>query len=366
MSNPKEVLSAGAIVGVVVGAAVLLLIAMLLFYLYWRRQQSYDTEDMIVSDPSDFYGKGHGRGSYMTSLTSGNTSKPVPIYTTDHKPPPPSYAPPRSRAHEMDYMNNAEYYDRIEGSRGHTPMAMTNQLYDMATNSANHVDTSALPAHPAYIPRGHGRLGSRASRNSTPSISSLPRYNKPDSYTAQIYMNSLDDAGEPAQPAPAPAPALEDPRATGVSRATSPRNIQIELAGLPEESAPRASMPNPTAARQGGRATPIPFHALDGRDTPAPAPVPSRTSSSSNGGVARGPSRGPSLILSSVPRIKLPGRKPPRLTITGASPVEDISGPLAFPDSRFTQANDRIVEQMVDRGDAGEMPIGSGKSYLYG
>lgn len=82
----------------------------------------------------------------------------------------------------------------------------------------------------------------------------------------------------------------------------------------------------------------------------------------------------------------MPGKKPPRLQITEATPPLDraaagdgngsrimgISAPLAFPDSRFStrpvNQNDRIIEQtIVDRqGQVAEVPIPSGKSYLYG
>lgn len=372
-SAQKQVLPTGSIIGIVVGAALLLLIAIILFYLYWRRQQKYHMEDVVMVDPSVFYGK--GPSSHMTSLMSGNSAGLIPIYTTDHKAaaaaPPPTYAPPGSHGLEMDY------YDRMEGKSRGRPLADVggnqNQLHNMEINSANHVDISALPAHPAYIARGHARLGSRASRNSTPSVRSVPRYNRPDDYAVQMYMNSLEDAMEqPTRPAPAPQDHRADgiSRGVGISRETSLRNVQVELG---ESSASRPSVSDPAAPRQGGRSTPfsqagrsttpVPLYSLGGRSTPAPSML-SRTSTSDTGGGRRMSS----LILPSVPRIKIPGKKPPKLSFTGASPVEDISGPLAFPDSRFRQVtDDRIVEQTAtDRGETIEVPIGSGKSYLYG
>lgn len=391
-SEQKEVLPTGAIIGIVVGAAALLLIAIILFYLYWRRQQKYDREDVAMVDPSVFYGK--GPSSHMTSLASGNSNGLMPMYTTDHKAaaPPPTYAPPGSHGLEMDYVDNAEYYDRLEGRSRGRPLAPpgASQLHSMEIHSADRVDISALPTHPAYIARGHARLGSRASRNSTPSVRSEPRYNRPDDYAVQMYMSSLDDARGPPRPAPAPAPAPQGhaadgiSRGVGISRETSLRDIQVELAGPSgEPSAPRRpSVSDSMAPRQGGRATPIPqggrntpfsqggrsttpvpLLSLGGRSTPAPSML-SRASTSDTGGGRRMSS----LILPSVPRIKIPGKKPTRLGFSGASPVEDISGPLAFPDSRFRQrTDDRIVEQTaIDRGEPIEVPIGSGKSYLYG
>lgn len=389
-SQQKEVLSTGAIIGIIIGAAGLLIIAMMLFYLYWQKQQKYDREDAaMTADPSVFYGK--GPGSHMSSLTSGNSNGNglAPAYTADHKTPPPSYAPPGSQGLELGYVNNAEYYDRMEGKSRGWPLAAPGGVHSTEVNSANRVDVSALPTHPAYIARGHShaRLGSRASRNSVASVRSEPRYNKPDDYTVQMYMNSLEDARDPPRPAPAPAPqpAPQDPRpdgisrAVGISRETSLRNIRVELAGPSEasssSSAPRRqpSVSDPTGPRQDGRTTPFP---QGGRSTPAPLQLPpggrstpapsvlSRDSSSDMGGGRRASS----LILTSVPRIKIPVKKPPKLSFTSASPVEDISGPLAFPDSRFARrTDDRIVEQTaLDRGEPVEVPIGSGKSYLYG
>lgn len=80
-----------------------------------------------------------------------------------------------------------------------------------------------------------------------------------------------------------------------------------------------------------------------------------------------------------MPKIRVPGKKPPKLCVTDTAGVEhgdggrvDISGPLAFPDGRFLvrpSNGDRIVEQTVERigmANVVEVPIGSGKSYLYG
>ncbi|KUI71047.1 hypothetical protein VM1G_07208 [Cytospora mali] len=312
----KEVLSVGAVVGIVIGAAALFILAMVLFYIYWRRQQEFYKEEVAMAHPSVFYGKDQGSGSYMTSLTSGTSTKLVPIYTTDHRAPPPSYAPAGSHGLGTGYTDNAEYYDHMEGRNRSRPiMGTRHQLHSTETSSADHVDVAALPTHPAHIARGHSRLGSRAEGHQRPA---------------------------PQGPKPG--------RDVISSRETPLRDIRVELAGPPDAPVPR----------QDERATPMPSHAFGGRGTPAP--VTSWAPSPENGSA----SRVPSLILPSVPRIRLPGRKLPRLTITSASP-EAISGPLAFPDSRFTQgAGDRIVEQTVDRRGTIEVPIGSGKSYLHG
>lgn len=447
-SGDGDELSTAAIVGIAIGATALFVIAIILFVIYWYRQKRYEREDNRMADHSRIYGKdpGSGSDSYMVDLRSASSGYSGPQYTRDHKsPPPPSYAPPAAgQSFEMDYTNNAEYYDRLEGKTRGRPLGTSAAAMAAAAerakagsvedfNSADHVDTTALPAHPAYIPRDRmvpSRLGSRASYNSSPSIRSEPRFTKPDPYTIQVYMNGVDDAKNNA--AAAQAPPSQEPsghrpdginrdvgitRDVGINREASVRSIQIELAGPPElsTSAPRPSISDSLATlRQGGgRATPIPPQGT-GRVTPIPpqggrtTPIP-RASSSAQGSIdgglrhgtpapvhpsvssslsssssspdndtSGGPPRIPSLILPSIPRIRFPNKKPPKLIITGASPP-DITGPLAFPDSRFStrpppppgqgqaQGQDRIVEQTVDRGGRSmETAIGSGKSYLYG
>lgn len=444
-SGDRQELSTAAIVGIAIGATALFVIAIILFTIYWYRQKRYDREDQRAADRASFYGKEHGSGSYMASITSAGSKRPaVPSFTVDHRAPPPSYAPPGAQGLEMDVMNNAEYYDRMEGKVRGRPLAATTAAASKPQHqhrgstdtfdTASHVDTSALPTHPAYIPRDRpagtsSRLGSRASRNSTPSIRSEPRFTRPDPYTIQVYINGVDDAKNAAATPPTqdPAPRVDGinrdvgiTRDVGINRETSVRNIQIELAGPPEVSmsAPRPSVSESSATLRQGRTTPIPPQGAGratpvppqgGRTTPIPPssspsppgesrrgtpaplhpPVSSSLSSSSSSpdndgtfagdgaGAGAGPPRIPSLILPSMPRIRVPNKKPPKLVITGASPAEAITGPLAFPDSRFStrpppppgqaQAQDRIVEQMVNQvGRSTEVPIGSGKSYLYG
>lgn len=428
-SDDREELSAAAIAGIAIGATALFVIAIILFTVYWCRQKRYDREDQRIADHASFYSKERGSGSYLASITSASSKMPAPSFTVDHRAPPPSYAPPGALGLEMDVMNNAEYYDRMEGKvRGGpltAPAAAAKHQHQQRRgstetfDSASHVDTAALPTHPAYIPRdraaGTGsRLGSRASRNSTPDIKSEPRFARPDPYTIQVYMNGVDDAknaaAAPPSRSPPPGPRPDGiNRDVGINRETSLRNIQIELAGPPEvsASAPRPSISDSIATLRQGRTTPIPLQG--GRTTPIPpssspsqngdsrrgTPVPlhpsvssslSSSSSPDNGafgvagaGAGAGPPRIPSLILPSMTRIRVPNKKPPRLVITGPSPMNAITGPLAFPDSRFstrpppppgqgqTQEQDRIIEQTVDRGGrSADVAIGSGKSYLYG
>lgn len=183
---------------------------------------------------------------------------------------------------------------------------------------------ATLPTHPAYIPRTMtpGALGGRPSRTASVSGSaSSEQSRKKPSYAMQVYLDGRGD----------------DP----IERAPS-RNVNVQLGG-----------PGQAAFEQGPALQSPPDRAMTG--TPAIS----------------------SLILPSVPKIRLPSKKPSRLQVDESAPLDQnmgISGPLAFPDSRFLvrpSENDRIVEQTVDRaGRPGrniiEVPIGSGKSYLCG
>lgn len=99
-------LSTGAIIGIACGAGALFLGSIILFIIYWRKQKRYDDEENYYS------GGGHF-----------NTSSAAPVYTLDYKGDEPVMATPQT-SHT--------------GQSGFTP------LVEMA---------SAMPTHPAYIPR---------------------------------------------------------------------------------------------------------------------------------------------------------------------------------------------------------------------
>ena len=413
-------LTTGATVGIALGAAALFLGAIALFVVYFLKQKKYEREDKAPPHPygsaQQFYYKDPGSGP--ASITTDH-SYMLPQYTADYKPhvgagasvsvsetpePPPS-----------DYSNNAEYYDRLEGkNRGRPLRSMTPPAQQPAVNheqvdTIGQLPTNSLPTHPAYIPRTSSRSsssratpppGARPGRNPTPSSvrsstqsSSLrPQHNsasttggsgaKPHSYAIQVYLNAAEDPKVPQPPPPVAAPSWSwshppAPRATAASNAEIARNIQVELASA--HPTPPTSAASVSQGAGGGRATPAPSlqhisrttspdHTVDALSGGSPLPPPPRIGS---------------LILPSVPRIRVPGSRklPPRLEVPDdAGAGAGISGPLAFPGSRFStrpagpgavqgqgQGQDRIIEQMVNRvGPGMEVPIGSGKSYLYG
>lgn len=357
----------------------------------------------------------HSDGGGPGAFTTGQ-SYAMPHYTVDYKSQlTDSHGSPGStvvgsgiKEEEGDddgFSNNAEYYDRLEGrSRGRPLQAHPVRLmHDINTTSAGAPQplAGALPTHPAYIPRSAtpGQLGARASRGG--SVRSGSRASsrtgqrgavaKRPSYAMEVFLDARDEKEEEekgegeeekeekeekeqeekkeeeehrvASPPP-PCDRAQAPSRAGEAKATAtatatPRDIRVELAGPHDHEPP---VPPPAVSWRSRRAS-----ASSASSPPPPAP-----------GLS-------SLILPSVPRIRAPGRnKPPRLRITDTAGVEhdgngqvDISGPLAFPDRRFAgrSPGDRIIEQTVDRrsggGGAGggllvEVPIGSGKSYLYG
>lgn len=433
-------LTTGATVGIALGATALFLGAIALFVVYYLKQKKWEREDKAPPPPFAsaqhfYYNKDPGSGGPASIATSSH-SYMLPQYTADYKPQQVGAAAVSVSVSETpeplpsDYSSNAEYYDRLEGKTRGRPLRTISPPVQTAAVGSNHqqeqvdtigqLPTNSLPTHPAYIPRSSSRNsnratpqpGARPSRNPTPtsvrsstqSASLRPQHNsssttntnsgaKPDSYAIQVYLNAVEDPKVPQPPPPIAAPSWSSrppswssshppPRAAPASNAEIARNIQIELAsGQPTPPTSAASFP-----QVGGRATPAPsLQSQQQQQHISRTTSPDHTTGAGDGSPLPPPPRIGSLILPSVPRIRVPGSKklPPRLEVHDGAGA-DISGPLAFPDSRFStrppppppppppgqgqaQGPDRIITQTVDRvGRSVEMPIGSGKSYLYG
>lgn len=341
-----------------VSLGILVLAAIALFTVYCIRQRRHDREDAhLLNNPYAsqrpqqhhdylYYGKeptsSSGAPSASIASAPGAYALQVapPQYTVDYK--------------TEDVSSNAEYYDRLEGrSRGPPLQAHPVRLGACSPDlvSASGSQAAALPTHPAYIPRSMtpGALGGRASRatsvSRSGSVSSeqqqqqqqarrTEQVRKKPSYAMEVYLDARDD--EPIVRAPS-------------------RNINVELrnSGQTSVNSPEqmslALQPPPRALKDRRRAS----------LSPPPPPVDR------------------SMTSTPLPKSRLTAKKPPRLQIDESAPLDrnmGISGPLAFPDSRFSVralGNDRIVEQTVDRSGRNganivEVPIASGKSYLYG
>lgn len=402
-ASSTRVLSLTAIIGIAVGLGVLFLLAAGLFILYYCQQRRHALEGagLMHNNPYPslqerfYYAQNTSGGSGPATFNPPSQTYALPHYNVDYKS-----AVATADVRDDGFTNNAEYYDRIEGRPHGRPLqahpvhlTKDNSGSSEVVDSIGNLNASALPTHPAYIPRSvaPGQLGTRASRNASRCASarsttssteplhpqrSLSRQDhrgaaagKPTSYAMEVYLDSQDE------PDPERAPS----RAEG-----SPlRNIQVELAGPPGTSYEQTSQqksPSPSLT------TPPPAVSWRSRRasvSPAPSPL-RQPQSQAPERAATGTPAMSSLILPSVPKIRVPSKKPPMLRVTGPVDVEGreggagsagragISGPLMFPDGRFSVRppnNDRIVEQTVERigmANVVEVPIGSGKSYLYG
>lgn len=389
-SSDEPVLSVNDIIAIVCSLGGLFLLATGLFGLYIARQRRYAREDALIHANTytprqqHFYYDG-GLGS----PSSGQTYA-VPHYTIDHKSqlavahpfdtsPESSDLPPKD-----DFQSNAEYYDRLEHPLRSQPLqanpvSFNKMAPSVASSAASEADTSAsipgdaLPAHPAYIQRSAtpGHLGGRASRSVSRNASvrsaarSQPQARASSSAEQQQQQDKFRWIPSKAESYGMQAyPTNQADKALG---SASSRNIQMGLA-TPEEAhtspGQYAMYSSPTLSAD--RYT----MASSASSPPAHAGLrpPDRTATVT-------PSRS-SLILSAVPRIRIPGKKSPKTGIDRDTPARaggrsiGISRPLAFPDSRFAvrPSNDRIIEQtVVNFNDLhAEVPIGSGKSFLYG
>lgn len=139
-------LSTGAIAGIACGAAALFLGAAGLFLIYWRRQRQFDREDNSDQDSFD------------------ETRQPRP----GAMPPPISYT--------MDYkMDNPQHH---EGDQGSSYTYSPEKPSYPFTPKSNSDTASAMPIHPAYIPRALVR-GSTTPSNRSTATTSPPPYPSP-------------------------------------------------------------------------------------------------------------------------------------------------------------------------------------------
>lgn len=133
-------LTAGAIAGIACGAGALFLGAAVLFIIYWRRQRRYDREDNSDSESFDDRGL---RGDMGPAVT----------YTLDYKMDDPQH-------HEGE-QGSSYTYSPEKASYSFSPMS--------APDAA-----SAMPTHPAYIPRALVRGSSTPSNRSIATASPPP------------------------------------------------------------------------------------------------------------------------------------------------------------------------------------------------
>ncbi|EFQ27949.1 hypothetical protein CGRA01v4_03403 [Colletotrichum graminicola] len=316
----------GTIVGIAVGGGLVFVGAICLFIIYCRKQRKQKAQDGGYLDQRP-------PGSNGSSVTATSKSHYIPI--ADHK----KSSSIRSYNYELQEKqnvihSNADYYDRLaQEVQAGREMAH----YNFDPHSGHHGPGSALPTHPAYIPRAMSR---QSHRTNTPTPPNLRRTNTPDSYALQTYLNAVEN----------PAVSAIRPPPQAASRTPSPARSQ------------RSYTDNPALPQ------------LANIPPPPPGGPPSRKQSRSI----------PSLSLPSVPRIRVPKQySPPQIVVEGATPVDDrgetgamhISEPLTHHGERFQDrplAGRPIISYVAPVRDIdpqdyeSDIPIRSGKSTLYG
>ncbi|KAL0943975.1 uncharacterized protein CTRU02_201862 [Colletotrichum truncatum] len=319
-------MTVGTIVGIAVGGGLVFIGAICLFIVYCSRQRKLKAQ-LQENSPS------HPPASYSSSFTAIDPNPYLPI--TDHKKSS-SINSYNYELQEKQIINNADFYDKMEQE-----MQNGRELahYNFDPRSSHHGLGSALPTHPAYIPRAMSRQSARASA-ATPPPQNVRKTNVPDSYALQTYLNAVNEEGTiPIRPPPAAA----------VSRTPSPARSQ------------ESYLQNPAGVTMAA----IP--------PPPPGPPPARKASS----------RIPSISMPSVRKLRIPKKySPPQITVQDATPVADkgetsqmqISQPMAIYEERFQDrplAGRAVISHVAParedpREYEGDMPIRSGKSTLYG
>ncbi|KAH7188538.1 uncharacterized protein B0J16DRAFT_96074 [Fusarium flagelliforme] len=311
---PVGSMTTGTIVGIAVGCGLAFAGAIWLLFIYCRRSRRRQGAGIkIESPPPD--APMNDRSMYGIQKSS---------YFTDYPGRPLSTMSNAARfgAHSRN-ASNAEYFDGLDNGRGSTETPVT---YHYAPHAKSNAPNSALPTHPAYIPR----VVSRLPDPKVPAPSGLRnvKTNVPDSYALQTYLNAA--GSEARRTTDTPSESVTTSHAG--SRNPSP---------VPQQYAPV----NPSAS--------VP--------PPPPGPPPSSEPQKS---------KLPSFAFPSLTKLSIPKKKtPPQLNLLEATPISAvdndpshelrISKPLAVLDPRF-QDKPLVGGQVLSH----EIPAGFNDEYL--
>ncbi|KAG7288770.1 hypothetical protein NEMBOFW57_005127 [Staphylotrichum longicolle] len=273
-SGASTNLTTGAIAGIACGAGALFLGAAGLFLIYWRRQRQFDREDNYYQDSID-------------ERAPPGAMAPAVTYTMDYKMDDPQH-------HEGDQASSYVY----------SPEKPSYPFSPLSTSDT----ASAMPTHPAYIPRALVRGSSTPSNRSITTTSPPPFPSPPFPYSSSSQPKTQpDDTMIQAYLAAAAAAQNQDTTTNNV-----PADSDSSLSGLPISTAAAKNRQSPTQ---------IPaLHPTTTTTTTAPTPA-----------------RKPRAYL--PPRLNLPpGPAGPSARAAGAGDKPlvgkentTISGPLAFP-----------------------------------
>ncbi|KAK3946071.1 hypothetical protein QBC46DRAFT_249156, partial [Diplogelasinospora grovesii] len=187
-TSSSAVMTTGTIVGIACSAAVLFLGGVILFILYWRRQRRFDTAGPYLRQGGTLAagGQGYGEDNVVYHIAPAGV-----IYTMDYKMDDPELG--KEMASSSSYAQSPETIKSDASS--------TKPLSEMA---------SAMPAHPAYIPRA--MLRGSSIRSPTPSesgTSQKPPFSmttpqlrqsksRPDDLVMQAYLSAADGERVPS------------------------------------------------------------------------------------------------------------------------------------------------------------------------
>ncbi|KAL8410099.1 hypothetical protein RB594_008260 [Gaeumannomyces avenae] len=360
-------MSMGTIIGIAIGAALLLLGGVALFVVYWRKQRRIKAEDArragnndtpngggsVAALAANGGGPGSGGGGFLGADLAAHGSSIRGGYTMDHKR---EYSLTSLNPYDPNggdsgrYTSNSDYYDQYEKQQ------------QVAQKFGVYPAGGALPAHPAYIPRSAitsiqsqrpNSTDSRGSRNTSTSQQQQQQPQHPSPLQQQLQLQHQHPSRAAA------AAAAVQPRSTPPRGTPEPMVLAAPPPGKPRSTKSSSSTTTPAVPVSGptpGEAYALQQYLAGSDDRPAaglnlpppPAGPPPRASTSSASSSHREQrtidpnnmppppppqAKIPSLVLPSVPRIRVPKKySPPQISLQEATPVDDepsvITGPL--------------------------------------
>ncbi|KAK3994727.1 hypothetical protein QBC44DRAFT_321893 [Cladorrhinum sp. PSN332] len=313
-------LSPGAIAGIACGAGGLFLAAALLFFIYWRRDRQFDRAE-------NFYQTRHGLE---------NTFQPAPGMA------------PNAVSYTMDYKMDSQQKEYDGSSYTYSPDKPTYPFSPLSVSDGGVGASSAMPTHPAYIPRAFVRGVSSSNHSRTTSasthhqhltnntISSSPHFPNnnnntnlnPNDMVVQAYLDAASGERVPSAvllAASSSPPSGSSPSFTHQDKL--PTSTDSSLAtGLPiQKPRPAATLPTQIIPSQ---ITPLPSQTSPGYYSSTT----STSSSANNSNNNSNPARKPRQYI--PPRLNLVGGPATSHTAIPLKGKENstISGPLAFPE----------------------------------
>lgn len=292
-------MTAGAIVGIAVGAALLFLGSSVLFFVYYRKQKKLYGDDL--GSEYDNHSRGHSRvGSQQPMMggPGGYSAFDLERYSASNY---------ELRSQQGGFHKNADYYDEVEKEMQMQTRTTRLPNYNFDPNHQMRGPNGALPTHPAYIPKSMGRT-SRESTPEPPRLTSQPSlHRQKEAYAANPYLNAEHThAQPPGLSIPASTHQPQQHRRSASIPPPPPRQppLQQQQYPIPQQQPARSKSRNSIQVATRNSVLPGP---------PAPPPPP--------------PPRAPRLTLPSMRKLRVPKKyAPPQITVEEPTPVSSPAG----------------------------------------